>query len=101
MIEIKKKDSDRYSFKLKTIGGHTLLNSVDYNNKEDAQKTIKTLGRLTETGIRFERKTNYDGMFLFYLKNSRGQLIGNSQLYSSEAGMENGINYLKKELHRL
>jgi len=101
MIEIKKRDSGKFSFDLKTQGGHTLLKSVDFTDQQEAQNIVKSLNQVRANGIRFERKTNHDGMFLFNLKNSRGKLIGQSMLYNSEAGMENGITNLKNTITSL
>ena len=95
MIELKKEGVDRYRFDLKTHEGHVLLKSVEFPNKKVATNTIKELGGLDNT---IERKTNYDGKFLFNLKNHVGELIGHSQLYNSEAGMENAIKNTKKVL---
>jgi uncharacterized protein YegP (UPF0339 family) len=39
----------------------------------------------------FERKTAKDGSPYFSLKASNGQVIGDSQMYSSVTAMENGI----------
>ncbi|MBU3024629.1 YegP family protein [Zobellia galactanivorans] len=49
----------------------------------------------------FERKTNHDGQFLFYLKDANGQILGHSLPYGSEAGMENGIKNLINSLNAL
>ncbi len=101
MIEIKKKKDDGYEFKLKTEEGSTLLKSVKFPNKGQAKIAVKKLVDLKEIDCIYERKTNYEGKFLFDLKNTVGQLIGHSQLYNSEAGMENGMKNLKEELQRL
>ena len=101
MIEINNKNTAAFSFKLKTQSGHTLLKSVEFEKEEDVQKTVKSLNPLCDNSIRFERKTNHDGMFLFNLKDSSGQIIGYSQLYNSEAGMENGIKNLKNRISSL
>jgi len=45
---------------------------------------------------RFERKTAKDGSPYFNLKASNGQVIGNSEMYSSASAMENGIASVKK-----
>ncbi|MDO1514828.1 DUF1508 domain-containing protein [Maribacter confluentis] len=58
---------------------------------------IKTKRNLTAKV--FERKTTTDGKFLVQLKNSLGETIGSSGLYSSEAGMENGILNIKNSLN--
>ncbi|MGB5499619.1 MAG: YegP family protein [Maribacter sp.] len=101
MIEIKKRGTGKFSFDLKTQGGHTLLKSVEFTDKLEAQNIVKSLNPIRENSIRFERKTNHEGMFLFNLKNSGGKLIGHSQLYNSEAGMENGIKNLKNTISSL
>ncbi len=101
MIEINKRGTGMFSFDLKTQGGHTLLKSVEFNDEQEAQSIVKSLNPISENGIRFERKTNHDGMFLFNLKNSGGKLIGQSQLYNSEAGMENGIKNLENTITSL
>ena len=101
MIEIKKKGTNSYTFKLKTQNGHTLLRSVEYKNKKDMQHSVHHLNPSNRHNIKIERKTNHEGLFLFDIKNSKGQLIGHSQYYSSEAGMENGIENLKKRIDSL
>ncbi len=97
MIEIKKANNN-YRFFLKTSQGNTLLNSVDFSTKAEAEKAVKLLNPLMEKQTVFERKTDHSGKFLFDLKDAKGNLIGKSQLYSSEAGMENGIKNLRNRI---
>lgn len=97
MIDIKKEGQHTYKFELKSQGGHTLLKSVEFPNKDEVKRTVKYLGSLNESQAIFERKTNHDGKFLFNLKSPDGLLIGQSLLYDSEAGLENGIKNLKIE----
>lgn len=101
MLEIKKKGAHRYSFKLKTESGHTLLKSVEFPKKEDIEVTVRTMKQATKNSLRFERRTNYEGFFRFDIKNSQGQLIGHSLNYRSEAGMENGMKNLMKNMKSL
>jgi len=101
MIEIKKDKANTYRFNLKTQGGQTLLKSVVFTNKDEIKKTVKDLNLIRESPAVFERKTNFDGKFLFSLKNNGGRIIGISGLYSSEAGMENGIKNLKNRIASL
>nr|WP_245224787.1 YegP family protein [Pseudozobellia sp. WGM2] len=46
----------------------------------------------------FERKTNNTGQFFFNLNDDKANLIGTSQLYDSEMGMENGIKNLTNRI---
>ena len=98
MLEIKKESDTSYTFSLQSESGQTLLNSVPYGNREDIDKTIAHLKVLIGQSSVFERKTDYNGKFLFTMKNSEGKIIGRSMLYSSEAGMENGIKNLKTSI---
>ena len=101
MIELQKGSENTYQFSLKTSDGTILLKSVDFDSKTEAENTIKQLKPLAQKQSCFERKTNYDGHFLFNLKNAEGKIIGNSQLYESEAGMENGIVNLRNRITSL
>jgi hypothetical protein len=98
MIDIKKEGKHIYKFELKSQGGHTLLKSVEFPSKDEVKETVKYLCSLTETQAIFERKTNHDGKFLFNLKSPDGLVIGQSLLYDSEPGMENGIKNLKNRI---
>ena len=98
MIEIKKSKNNTYQFSLKTAEGKTLLNSVDFESEAEIEKTVKQLEPLARKQHCIERKTNYDGHFLFDLKDKNGKVIGNSMLYDSEAGMENGIKNLRSRI---
>ena len=55
----------------------------------------------TERHLRVERKTDYSGKFLFNLRDKKGKVVGKSSLFSSEAGMENGIKHLLKRMQDL
>ena len=101
MIEIKKDGSDDYSFVLKTESGHALLTSISYLNKVTAEEAISSMQTIKIGRNTIERKTNHGGKFLFSLKNNKGELIGNSLLYDSEAGMENGIKNLVNRINSL
>jgi len=98
MIEIKKGKNDTYKFKLKTKDGNILLNSVDFESEEEVHQILTNLKTLLERQSIFERRTDHDGNFLFNLKDLNGKVIGKSQRYGSEAGMENGIKNLKKRI---
>jgi len=92
MIELKKTKDNDYRFLVKSDTGKTLLKSVAFNSQEDLNETLNNFKAQNDMNRKlFERKTNTEGKFLIELKNQKGQTIGRSGLYSSEAGMENGI----------
>jgi len=75
-----------------------LLKSVPFTDEQSVNETIGSLSLTVSSAKSFERKTNFNGQFFFELKNRQGQVIGSSGLYSSEAGMENGIKNLNNQL---
>ncbi len=101
MVLIKKDNENEYRFKLKAQNGKVLLTSISFSNKKEASNTIEYLKSSPSKELSFERKTNFEGKFLYNLKNEHGSLIGHSQLYSSEAGLENGISNLKRRINSL
>lgn len=96
MVEIKKEKENGYIFTLKAESGTTLLKSILFSDENKAAEVLRSLHSSTKK--KFERKTNHTGEFLFNVKSKNGQLIGVSQLYSSEAGMENGIKNLQNRI---
>jgi len=97
MIELKKIAENQYFFELKTDAGQSLLTSISFANKVDAEQNLKQLVNVRTKPL-FERKTNHEGKFHFDLKNKEGLLIACSQLYNSEAGMENGIKNVRSKI---
>ncbi len=96
MFELKNKEGSTYHFTLKAKNGQVILSSEVYTSKSAAENGIASIKtNATEKG-RYERKTAKNGKFFFNLKASNGQVIGSSQMYSSESGMENGINSVKE-----
>lgn len=98
MIEIRKVGEANYRFQIKNEIGNTILDSISFSSQDEVDKTVSELIPLIDTPGVFERKTDYSGKFLFNLKNLNGQIIGSSQMYDSEAGMENGINNVKNSI---
>lgn len=101
MYEIRKEKEDSYRFLLKTMQGKTLLNSVSYKSETEARECLRKLLPDSDRSLRVERKTNYNGKFLFSLRDKTGNIIGKSGVFSSEAGMENGIKHLMKRIQDL
>lgn len=96
MFELKNKEGSSYHFTLKAKNGQVILSSEVYNSKSAALNGITSIQKNAVEDGKYERKTAKDGKFFFNLKATNGQVIGCSQMYSSESGMENGINSVKE-----
>lgn len=101
MIKFHTDSDDNFSFSLRADNGSILLNSVTFSDKSEMDKTLRKLNTIDLSRNHFERKTNTEGRFLFLLKDDSGQLIGRSNPFDSEAGMENGIKNLREGMKSL
>jgi len=97
MIRVKKNE-DEYIFVVQSKTGRELLHSIPFTSKKEIKDTLKHLCESQPEAQKIERRTNFDGKFLFDLKDTAGKTIGQSGLYGSEAGMENGIKNFQGSL---
>lgn len=96
MFELKQKEgTDQYHFVLKAKNGQVILSSQVYASKSGASNGIESVKTNCKDDSKFERKTAKNGKFYFNLKAANSQIIGTSQMYAAEAGMENGIESIK------
>ena len=89
-------NGEKYRFNLKAANGEVILVSEAYESKESALNGIESVRKHSADEVHFERKTSKRSEPYFVLKASNGQVIGMSEMYSSEAACENGIASVKK-----
>lgn len=87
---------EKYRFNLKAANGEVILVSETYESKEGALNGIEAVRQHSPDDAHFERKSSKRSEPYFVLKASNGQIIGMSEMYSSEAACENGIASVKK-----
>lgn len=95
MFELKQ-SGEKYHFVLKAANGQVILSSQMYASKSSAVNGIESVKKNAPTDSLYDRKTSSNGKFYFNLKSTNGQIIGSSQMYTSESGMNNGIESVKK-----
>jgi hypothetical protein len=89
-------NGEKYRFNLKAANGEVVLVSETYESKESALKGIESVKENARIDDHFERKNSKRSEPYFVLKAANGQIIGISEMYSSEAACENGIASVKK-----
>lgn len=89
--EIKPAKNDKYVFNLKAGNHEVILSSQVYESKASALNGIASVQNHGSKAEFFEKKTSESGQPFFVLKASNGQVIGKSEMYSSESGRDNGI----------
>ena len=95
-FEIKTTDSGKTMFNLKAANGQVILTSQSYASMDGCKNGIESVKKNAQSDAQFERKTAKDGSPFFTLNATNGQVIGQSEMYSSNDAMENGIASVKK-----
>jgi uncharacterized protein YegP (UPF0339 family) len=95
-FEIKKDKAGKFRFSLKAGNGQVILASQGYSSRSGCENGIESVRKNSKNDDMFERCTAKNGSPYFCLKSSNGQVIGNSEMYSSVSAMENGIASVRK-----
>ena len=93
---IKLRKNGEYQFDLKATNGQVILSSEGYITKAACLNGIASVKKNAPEDGRYERKEAKNGAPYFNLKAGNGQVIGTSEMYSSEAARDNGIESVKK-----
>ena len=94
VISVRK--NGEFQFNLKASNGQVILTSEGYNTKAACLNGVESVKKNAINPDRFEVKVAKNGKPYFNLKASNGQVIGASQMYSSEVTMKNGIASVAK-----
>lgn len=83
--------NDKFMFNLKAENHQVILTSQVYEQKQSALVGIESVQKNGPDAANFELKVSTAGEPYFVLKAQNGEIIGNSQMYSSEAAAQVGI----------
>ena len=81
----------KFMFNLKAENNQVILTSQVYEQKQSALEGIASVQANGLDAKNFEHKVSTAGEPYFVLKAGNGEIIGNSQMYSSTAAAEIGI----------
>lgn len=90
-FHLKKAKNDKFFFSLHASNGQNILSSEMYESKASALNGIESVKKNAADEARYERLDGKDSSPYFVLKATNGQVIGNSEMYSSAASRDNGI----------
>ena len=90
-FELKKSKNDKFYFSLLASNGQVILGSEMYEAKASAVNGIESVKKNGGDATRYAKLTGKDGSPYFTLKAGNGQVIGQSQMYSSESARDAGI----------
>lgn len=93
--DLKKSASGKFMFNLKAGNNQIILTSELYEAKSGAENGIESVRKNSSDDSNYNRLTSKKDEPYFVLKAGNGQIIGMSEMYSSAAAMENGIQSVK------
>ena len=91
-FEIFKGQNDHFFFHLKAGNGEIVLASQGYTQKVNCQKGLHSVEENSKIESNFNRKKSKDGRDYFVLMATNGQVIGNSQMYTTTSARDHGIH---------
>ena len=94
-FELKKAKDGQIYFNLKAANGQILLKSEMYKTKSGAKNGIESIKKNSAIDERYDCRESKKGEPYFVLLAANKQIIGQSEMYSSAAAMENGIKSVK------
>jgi uncharacterized protein YegP (UPF0339 family) len=94
-FELKTAANGKFHFNLKAGNGQIILSSEMYDTKVAAENGIASVTKNAGEEARYERRKAANGSPFFVLKAGNGEVIGRSEMYSSDAAMETGIESVK------
>lgn len=90
-FELKKTETGKFMFNLKAGNGEIILTSQSYADKAGAMNGIQSVKAHAMKFDNFEQKVASNAQPYFTLNAANGQVIGKSEMYSSNSAMKNGI----------
>jgi len=96
---ITKSSNGEFRFNLKAGNGEVILSSEGYASKAGCNSGIESVKVNSQVDSRYEKKTSTNSKHYFVLKAGNGEIIGNSQMYESASGRDNGIAAVKSNAH--
>jgi uncharacterized protein len=90
-FELKKSKNGKFYFSLLAGNGQNIMQSEMYESKASATNGMESVKKNAGDDARYARLVGKDGSPYFTLKAGNGQVIAQSQMYSSESSRDNGI----------
>lgn len=92
---ITKSANGSFHFNLKAGNGETILASEAYNTKAACENGMESVRKNASDDSNYDRKESAIGKPYFNLKAANHQVIGTSEMYSSTASRDKGIESVK------
>lgn len=88
---------DQFCFSLKAGGNaEIILTSERYSRKSSALEGIAAIRANASSDARYEHRTSVAGQPYFVLKARNGEILATSEMYSSAAARDGGVEAVKR-----
>ncbi len=94
--ELKKAKNGEFFFNLVAANGQNILKSEMYKSRSAAENGIASVQKNCGEDSQYECKASGNEKHYFVLKAKNHPVIGQSQMYKSESGCDNGVESVKK-----
>ena len=94
-FELSRAVNGQHQFVLKATNNEVILRSEQYKSRSSAKNGIASVQKNSGMDTRYDRKVASDGRTYFNLRAGNNQVIGTSQMYSSPASRDGGIESVK------
>lgn len=92
---ILKSSGDKFLFNLRSGNHQVILSSQRYASKASALGGIESVRKNSPSDARYSRLTAKDGSHYFTLTATNGEVIGTSEMYTTAAARDKGIESVK------
>jgi len=97
-FQIFKDRADEFRFRLRAKNGEIILRSSEgYTTKQNCKKGIESVKVNSPFDVRYDRNKSQDGQYYFVLNAANGEPIGLSEMYTTVANRDNGIEAVKRD----
>jgi uncharacterized protein len=92
-----KSSESHYRFRLVADNGEPVIRSEGYTTRESCMEGIEAVRRFSQSTSSFMRRRSSNGQYYFFLRAANGEIIGDSELYTSSHNAERGIRAVMRE----
>ncbi|MFX0194737.1 MAG: YegP family protein [Candidatus Hodarchaeota archaeon] len=89
-------ENNQFYFRLYAVNGEIILGSEGYVAKAGCQNGIESVRENAPIDQRYQRKVASDGQHYFNLVAANDEVIGVSEMYTTEQKRDNGIEAVKQ-----
>jgi len=95
--DMQRSSDNQFYFTLKAVNGYTILTSERYTTKQNCLNGIQSCKNNSPYDRNYERLIASSGQFYFNLRAANYEVIGRSEMYTTTAARDNGIDAVKRD----